>query len=307
MSSQGLFNSQVVNQVSLNLIGGYTAGVNGVEVGGVFNINQKDARHFQVAGAFNLVGRHVRGVQIAGVSNIAVQQVSGVQVAGVNNRGGDARGMQVSGLFNVAENTKGVQLAGLMNKSTSETGVQVAGILNIAGKVKGVQLAPLLNIADSSDYSIALINLIKNGSKSVMVGVDESSMAHVAFRSGGRVLYGLIGAGYYLKDLPMTYALETGLGAQLLSIGLFRLDAELVNRVSTDFKRHSESRLSFRLLPQLSLGQHLAIVAGPTINYTYPDKGSDLSNNIAGWKWYHDQATGKTLHVGVYGGLLYRW
>src|SRR5690606_1006500 len=37
LSSQGLFNSQVVNQVSLNIIGGHTAGVNGIEVGGVFN------------------------------------------------------------------------------------------------------------------------------------------------------------------------------------------------------------------------------------------------------------------------------
>jgi hypothetical protein len=37
----------------MNVIGGYTAGVDGLEMGGVFNINQKDVRYFQMAGVFN--------------------------------------------------------------------------------------------------------------------------------------------------------------------------------------------------------------------------------------------------------------
>ncbi|HWK98451.1 MAG TPA: carboxypeptidase-like regulatory domain-containing protein, partial [Parapedobacter sp.] len=89
ISSQGLFNSQVVNQVSLNIIGGHTAGVNGVEVGGIFNVNQQDVRYFQTAGLFNLVGRKLEGVQIAGISNIVVGNVSGMQVSGVGNRSGN--------------------------------------------------------------------------------------------------------------------------------------------------------------------------------------------------------------------------
>src|SRR5690606_21458211 len=117
ISSQGFFNSQVVNQVSLNIIGGHTAGVNGVEVGGAFNVNQQDVRYFQTAGLFNLVGGSVRGVQVAGVSNIVVGDVSGLQVAGVASWGGNVRGMQLSGAVNVAENTRGMQLAGIMNLS----------------------------------------------------------------------------------------------------------------------------------------------------------------------------------------------
>src|SRR5690606_2016705 len=95
ISSQGLFNGQVVNQVSLNVIGGHTAGVNGVEVGGVFNVNQQDVRYFQTAGLFNLVGGRVNGVQVAGVSNIVVGDISGIQVGGVSNQSGDVKGMQL--------------------------------------------------------------------------------------------------------------------------------------------------------------------------------------------------------------------
>ncbi|WP_257666244.1 hypothetical protein [Parapedobacter tibetensis] len=307
LSSHGMFNSQVVNQVSLNLIGGYTAGVNGVEIAGGFNINQKDARDLQIAGLFNVVGRHAQGLQLAGASNIVMHSVSGMQLAGLGNWGSDVKGVQLSGMFNVAENIRGIQVTGVINKSVGETGNQIAGGVNIAGKVKGIQLAGLVNMADSSDYPIGLINLIKQGSKGLSVAMDESSMAQVAFRSGGRVLYGLIGAGYYLNGNPMKYAIETGIGVHILRRGPFNLDAEMVNRASTDFKKHSEPRLSFRLLSQVYLGRHLGIIAGPTVNYTYPDKGATVSSVIPGWKWYHNTETGKALYMGIYSGLLYRW
>lgn len=277
LSSQGLFNSQVVNQVSLNVIGGHTAGVNGIEVGGVFNINQTNVRHFQVGGVFNLVGNNVAGVQVAGASNIVMQGVSGVQVAGVNNRTGSVSGAQLAGAFNVAKDIRGIQ---------------IAGIVNVAKRVTGVQLAALVNVADSSDYPIGIVNLVKNGSKSVTAGLDESGMAQLTFRSGGRVLYGLIGAGYYVNGNPMRYALETGLGLYIMQAGAFGLDGEVVHRASTDFKKDSESRLSFRLLPQLSLGRHWAAVVGPTVNYAYPHGQNEPS---------------KALRLGIYGGVRYRW
>lgn len=292
LSSQGLFNSQVVNEVSLNIIGGHTAGVNGIEVGGIFNINQKDVRHFQVAGLFNVVGNRMQGVQVAGASNIVMSGISGVQVAGVNNRTGSVKGAQLSGVFNVAENIRGLQ---------------VAGIVNVANRVAGVQLAGLVNVADSSDYPIGIVNLVKNGSRGITAGLDETGMAQLAFRSGGRVLYGLIGAGYYVNDNPMKYALEAGLGAHLVEAGAFRLDAEVVSRVSTAFKQSTEPRLSLRLLPQLDMGNHWGIVAGPTVNYTHPDGGNEPANAITGWKWYHNPKTGSALTMGIYGGVLYRW
>jgi len=261
LSSQGLFNSQVVNQVSLNIVGGHTAGVNGAEVGGVFNISEQDVSYFQVAGLFNLVGGSMRGVQVAGASNTVVRRVWGVQAAGVTNRGGAVRGMQLSGIFNVAE------------------------------KVHGVQLA-LVNIADSSDYPIGLVNLVKNGSKSLAAGVDDSGLAQLTFRSGGRVLYGLIGVGHYVSGHPVACTLDAGIGVHIVRAGGFGIDAEAISRVNTDFKRLGDHQLSLRLLPQFGFDRHWGIAAGPTLSYTLPHTGNGTSG---------------MLRMGVYGGVLYRW
>ena len=278
ISSQGLFNSQVVNQVSLNIIGGHTAGVNGVEVGGVFNVNQQDARYFQTAGLFNLVGRRVEGVQVAGASNIVVREVLGMQVAGVSNRAADVTGAQLSGVFNVAADVQGFQMA---------------GIANVAGRVRGIQLAGLVNIADSSDYPIGLVNLVKNGSRNIGVGFGEAHMALLTFRSGGRALYGLLGVGYGFDSSIPRYGLETGLGGHLVTAGMFALDAEFVNLIRTGFKKNSStSQFAVRLLPRLRIGRHWGIVAGPALTYGQRDG---------------ERGHAKTLKGGLYGGLLYGW
>ncbi len=272
LSSQGLFNSQVVNQVSLNIVGGHTAGVNGIEVGGVFNINQQQARYFQAAGLFNLVGNNMQGMQAAGISNIVVRDVSGVQVGGINNRAGSVSGAQVSGIFNVAENVNGIQLA---------------GIVNVAGNVNGVQLSSLVNVADSSDYPIGLVNLVKNGDKRFSIGMNESGTVQLAFRSGGRVLYGLLGVGYRLNGNGMKPAFEAGIGTHVWQRDLFALDAELASEIRTNFSADPEQQLSFRLLPQLRFGPHWGIFVGPTINYV--------------------PKANQTFQPGLVGGVHYRW
>ncbi|MGV3761102.1 hypothetical protein [Parapedobacter sp.] len=262
ISSQGLFNSQVVNRVSLNIIGGHTAGVNGVEVGGIFNLNQRNVRYFQTAGLFNLVGGQVKGVQVAGISNVVVGEVSGIQVGGVSNRSGDVTGMQLSGIFNVAADVRGVQLAGLVN------------------------------VADSSDYPIGLVNLVKNGSRSIGLGFSGLDMALLTFRSGGRILYGLVGAGYGFDGGPQRYGLETGLGGHLVTTPMFGLDAEIVNVMRTGFRKNSTSRQSLRLLPRLRMGDHWGMAVGPTMTYLHRSA---------------DGGRGKALRVGLYGGLSYCW
>src|SRR5690606_16099068 len=69
-------NSQVINKVSLNVLGGYTAGTDGVEIGGMFNIVRKDVRYVQLAGLFNNVGGEVEGVQMAGLFNNVLDTVN---------------------------------------------------------------------------------------------------------------------------------------------------------------------------------------------------------------------------------------
>ncbi len=322
LSTHGMFSSQVVNRGSMNLVGGYTAGVDGLEMGGVFNINQKDVRFLQMAGVFNLVGGDAEGVQMAGVSNTVLDDVSGVQAGGVSNWAGNvkgtqlagvvnvakkAEGLQVAGVLNAAVESRGMQIAGVLNGSSGETGPQIAGVVNIGGKVKGIQLAGLINVADSSDYPIGLINLIKNGRKSFSLGTDESGLAALTFRSGGRVLYGVLGAGYGFQDHELPYALDAGIGAHLADGRTFSLDAEVINRNSTDFGGYGQYRVSFRLLPELRLGTHFSLYAGPSVSYTYPDKKNAGIDKTPGWVLYENESNGRALHIGFSGGLMYRW
>ncbi|MDD4192047.1 MAG: hypothetical protein PHI28_11990 [Mangrovibacterium sp.] len=322
LSTHGMFSSQVVNRGSMNLVGGYTAGVDGLEMGGVFNINQKDVRFLQMAGVFNLVGGDAGGIQMAGVSNAVLGDVSGIQMGGVSNWTGNvkgtqlagvvnvakkAEGLQVAGVLNAAVESRGMQIAGVLNGSSGETGPQIAGVVNIGGKVKGIQLAGLINVADSSDYPIGLINLIKNGRKSFSLGTDESGLAALTFRSGGRVLYGVLGAGYDFQDHELPYALDAGIGAHLADGRTLSLDAEVINRNSTDFGGYGQYRVSFRLLPELRLGTHFSLYAGPSVSYTYPDKKNAGIDKTPGWVLYENESNGRALHIGFSGGLMYRW
>ncbi|WP_374163324.1 hypothetical protein [Arcticibacter sp. MXS-1] len=206
LSSHGLLSGQVMNKVSLNVFGGYTAGVEGVEAGGFFNINKKSVKAAQAAGFFNLVGQSVSGVQAAGLFNGVLGRVDGVQASGLANivgsdvvgvqaaglanmvkgavigvqAGGlfnavksDVSGIQAAGLINVSNgDTRGVQVAGLFNTSTrAMEGAQIAGLLNIAvKKMQGAQVG-LLNVArESHGFQLGLVNLADTAS-GVMLGL----------------------------------------------------------------------------------------------------------------------------------------
>lgn len=109
LGTNGRMSGQVMNKFSLNLIGGYTAGLNGFELGTVFNIDKRDVRTIQVAGLLNLVGGKMSGVQIAGYQNICNDTVRGLQISGVFNNARYLKGVQI-GLFNVADSSTGYSI-----------------------------------------------------------------------------------------------------------------------------------------------------------------------------------------------------
>lgn len=205
LGTHGSMASQVINKFSLNLLGGYTAGVDGFEMGGLFNIVKGDMGYAQVAGMFNVVGGEIKGAQVAGLynsglksmhgfqaaglANIMMKDVAGVQIAGVYNFSSNIHGVQiagtgsvniqncygamVAGTFNVSKNTTGVQLAGNVNVNTQQLkGVQIAGNLNICkGEVNGVQLASLFNYAGKlKGVQIAFLN-IADSSDGYSIGI----------------------------------------------------------------------------------------------------------------------------------------
>jgi hypothetical protein len=338
LSSHGMYNSQIVDHFSYNILGGYTAGIDGIEMAGLFNINKKDMKFFQAAGIFNFVGGSTKGVQLAGVYNSVLNNASGLQAAGLVNKGNNfaggvqmagmfntdqqasgvqiaglfnrARsfngGVQLAGLFNTTDQLKGFQLAGFCNSSAGEAGSQFSSVFNVAKKVKGFQFA-LVNIADSSDYTIGILNFIKNGEKSLSLSTDETLFTHLDFRSGGRVLYGLIGAGYKFGNDEVKYALDIGFGAHIVNKGKFSLNGEYATQLITDTEKKFYQTDSFKILSGYKLNNHLRLFAGPSLNIISADvsdgakvNGWVLSNHIS-----NDKLT--AVNVGITGGLQLVW
>jgi hypothetical protein len=200
LGTHGKMSAQVVNKFSLNLLGGYTAGVKGVEVAGGFNISKTDVRYVQVAGAFNQVSGHVTGVQVAGFANHVLDSLDGVQVSGFSSlvrrsatgvqvsgflsktrgrlqgvqvsgaaaiAGMESVGAQVSGAFNhAADDFRGLQIAGAVNNAKRDfAGVQVSGASNVvSGAAKGMQLSTINVAKVLHGVQIGVVNVADSSS-----------------------------------------------------------------------------------------------------------------------------------------------
>ncbi|GGZ16282.1 hypothetical protein GCM10007049_05710 [Echinicola pacifica] len=304
VGTHGLMNGQVVNHASLNIIGGYTAGTSGMEIGGIFNINRQNTKYFQVAGIFNLVGGNVEGIQIAGISNRVLGAVDGFQAAGAFNITGDFHGMQVAGLYNKSKQAKGLQVAGLFNQAEGLSNVQVAGILNKAEISTDMQLG-LINIADSSAYPIGLVNIIRSGEKSLSFAYDELDYLSMTLRTGGTFSYGLLGIAYALEDRTYNYALDVGLGLHLSNSRLFSLDTELMSRTSLGPVTSTLNTGSLKIIPGLKPKPHFKLFVGPSLNFI---SRQDLSEtHIPGWviEDFSDDRSIKAWYIGWSTGLSY--
>lgn len=156
----------VINQYSLNIVGGYAMGVRKLELGGAFNIIRGDVEGAQLAGSFNFVGGNVKGAQLGGIFNATYGKAEGARFAGMFNfNWGEVRGASMAGLFNFSgHDSRAVQaagmgnitignqesphLAGLFNLSTGSAKSQIAGTCNFAARdVRGAQVAGVLNLA----------------------------------------------------------------------------------------------------------------------------------------------------------------
>lgn len=271
ISMGGQMGSQVFNDFSLNIIGGYTGGVNIVEVGGVFNINRRDVKYFQVAGVFNMVGGNVNGMQAAGLHNTVLNNQGGVQVAGLSNI--------------VGGNLKGIQVAGLGNKVKSTVdGVQVAGVFNYAKKLKGVQVG-LVNIADSSDgYSIGLINVVLKGYHKLAISNNEITDVNIGFKTGSRKLYSILQAGAAVSNRDKKiYSFGYGLGTEIKLNNWLSFNPELgsnylytgswdnlnlLNKLNADFNFRLNKKLSISLGPSFNL--HYSDQTAAAGKYLFP-------------------------------------
>lgn len=305
-SVNGMQLSGILNRIGKNAHGAQLAGIAntmknsyGFAAAGIANKASGDAE-VQLAGIANLAF-NIDGMQMAGIVNLA-RDVKGMQAAGIANAAKDIAGAQVAGIVNIADST-GSQVAGIFNRSKNIKGIQVAGIANKAAKVKGVQIAGILNMADSSDYPIGLVNIIKNGHRYVSVSIDESATMLTSFRSGGRVLYGIVGLGYNTRNDGF-YAAEAGVGAYILQRGNFGLQAEAVGVGLFDFKGGDYCKSVLRILPSWSFSPGWRIWAGPSFAYISTDMphAADLISNPI-WEKIKNNNRTEQLAWGFIGGI----
>ncbi|HEY0272385.1 MAG TPA: STN and carboxypeptidase regulatory-like domain-containing protein [Chitinophaga sp.] len=188
LGTHGHMSAQVVNRFSFNLIGGYSAGLNGVEIAGVFNIDKGNVQDVQVAGLFNVVGGHVKGLQLAGIYNQALDTVQGVQIGGIANVVKDeASGVQIGGIASVVQgHFKGVQLNGIGGfDRKSFSGVSASGIVNLTLRyANGLQMAGIMNIVKDSTRGMQLAG-IGNQTRTRLQGVQMAAVFNYARRLQG--------------------------------------------------------------------------------------------------------------------------
>ncbi|ULQ57186.1 carboxypeptidase-like regulatory domain-containing protein [Flavihumibacter rivuli] len=320
LSTNGKMNAQVINNFSFNILGGYSGGVNGFELGGLFNIDKKDVQYVQIGGLFNIVGGSMKGLQIGGISNTVLDSVGGFQIGGItnvvkgkytgfqlggiyNHVGKEMTGFQLAGITNFTNTrTTGMQLAGIANISSQETrGVQVSGIVNYTRKLKGVQIG-LINIADTSEgYSIGLINVVLKGYHKLAFYATEVTPFNAAFKTGNHKLYSILMGGVHPDTAKRVVSFGYGIGSEWHFGKTLGLNAEascqyvflgswdylnLLNRATINF--------------HVRIGKAFALFAGPVFNVYYSDqdvafkgyrstlpssgyKTYDMGKNLTGW------------------------
>jgi hypothetical protein len=341
LGSNGLRSGQTVNNVSINVLGGYAAGVDGFEAAGLFNIDRDSVKGAQVAGLANIVGKHLDGFQgagllnvlggggagwqAAGLLNVATRPIAGAQTAGLFNYAGPVKASPANGeAAAAADNTtlqkgvKAVQAAGLFNVSLGEVrGVQAAGLFNVAKSVRGVQLAGLLNIADSvHGVSIAPLNLVRHGYHRLEVSYSESWPVTASLKLGGSPQFYTFLTGAYdgfSGGDPRRWALGYGFGTEIaakrrvsLSLDAVAMHVNEEQRGWTDaLNLHSQVRLLVGIAP-FRAGGHIRIVAGPTISVLVTERydtaeGRVFSNLSRGRKLWLDEGNSFTRVLGWYG------
>jgi hypothetical protein len=306
IGTQGRMAPQIVNKISFNMLGGYSAGTNGAELAGIFNINKKDAKYTQIAGMLNVVGGNVYGTQIGGVYNHVLDSVEGVQIAGFGNYvdgsvhgteiggafnllNGDMKGSQVTGGVNIVNGkTEGLQIGGIANFVTNDVsgaqivaganiaaqemnGVQIGGMFNYAKKMNGVQIG-LFNYADTSTgFSLGFLSFVRKGYHKVSLSTNEVFNANLSFKTGNTKYYSLLYLSANLgKDKAYSYGYGIGTEIKLAKrLALApELSAHFIYAGSWDVNILARGSMNL----QYKFGKYFSVFAGPTYSMYYSDQ-----------------------------------
>lgn len=244
LGSNGVGSGRVVNTVSVNLLGGYSAGTKAFEIGGMWNADMNYTGGLQMAGLVNYTGCSRNSVQISGLANIS------------------------------SSGKSPFQLGGLVNVGDNVTGVQISGLVNVADRLGGVQVG-LINYAEESDgVSIGLINIVRHGGKyEFEVSFSEVINTIASFRIGTDNFYTIFSGGVHWFGTPVEYAVGLGFGTSVgwgrewssqIEVQAFGLTSE---GSFSDMSQTSIAQLRIPVCWELS--RHFKIFAGPSLNFAF--------------------------------------
>lgn len=197
LGTNKLMSGNVENNVSFNILGGYSSAVKGIELGGFLNIVRNDVTGLQIGGFGNIVGgntkgvqlsgffnnnrKSVNGVQAAGFANVVLDTITGVQVSGFTNiLKGKMNGLQLAGFSNITtENVDGVQVSGFNNYARKDVKfAQITGFANYGRNIGGVQIAGFANAGN--DVGGAQVAGFVNYSSGEVGGVQVAGYVNIA-------------------------------------------------------------------------------------------------------------------------------
>jgi hypothetical protein len=295
----GMDSENYVFNFALSALTGAVGGINGIQIGGIYNQVSGPMRGIQVGGIMNLTEK-IEGIQVGGICNFS-KDMRGIQVGGIFNQSADVKGIQVGGIANAADKVEGIQVAGIYNAADMLIGIQVGGIANEAKAVHGAQIAGIYNKAEHvrglqigfinttktlSGTQIGFINKVDTIHRGISIGVlnffkqDRSHELEIStntynttflnYRLGGSILHGLIGAGTNWKNRHLELRLGFGNITRLknnlhLQTSLYRTNSSYYRRNMWLNYQDNWTTLSCGLV--YYWGDKIGIKVVPALNY----------------------------------------
>ena len=241
------------NKFSFNLLYGVNGGLNGLEIGGLANYNHGD----------------VQGVQLAGIANVNRERSNGLMWAGCINL--------------TLDNARGVQLADLNLATGGFTGVQ-AGVINYAGRMRGVQFG-VINIVgeDNGAIPIGLINVVRGGYYALELTTSEVLHTNLSYKMGVEHFYTIFKLGSSWQENESVYSIGLGFGTMLSLAEKHKLSMDLsINQIvyNEEWNVDDNYLSKFDLTYRYKLGEHVSLLAGPSLNWYASESGMDDGANI---------------------------
>jgi hypothetical protein len=275
------------NVMSFNLVYGLNGGVDGFELGSVFNYVHYDMNGIQIGGVANITRRNTNGVFISGATNINLGATNGVGISGgVNITGGHADGLFISGGTNIHLKTlDGVAITGGANIGLGDAegftiapvnlfmknyfGVQV-GVVNIVGGLDGLQVGVVNLVGEDNDaLPIGIVSIVKDGYYELEFTSNELSFLNISYKMGVKRFYNTYNVGYSKHSGSDIFRYGIGIGTNR-PVGYkqsvsFELSTDQIIR---DWDWSGGVNLNNRLSMdyRLRLGRKFALVGGVNLN-----------------------------------------